>query len=73
MTRYCKPGWKTHPLKKKASGWKGFVFTGNLDLAKEVGLKASRRFPLFNGAIDCRLLTYDLYAGSRESVSPLNR
>jgi len=53
-------------FKKKASGWKGFVFTGNLDLAKEVGLKASRRFPLFNGAIDCRLLTYDLYAGKRE-------
>jgi pyruvate/2-oxoacid:ferredoxin oxidoreductase beta subunit len=37
-----------------------------IDLAKEVGLKASRRFPLFNGAIDCRLLTYDLYAGKRE-------
>jgi 23S rRNA (guanine2445-N2)-methyltransferase / 23S rRNA (guanine2069-N7)-methyltransferase len=53
-------------FKKKASGWKGFVFTGNLDLAKEVGLKASRRYPLFNGAIDCRLLTYDLYAGKRE-------
>lgn len=53
-------------FKKKASGWNGFVFTGNLDLAKEIGLKASRRFPLYNGAIDCRLLTYDLYAGKRE-------
>ncbi|MBU6375854.1 MAG: hypothetical protein KGQ59_07660 [Bdellovibrionales bacterium] len=54
-------------FKKKASGWKGFVFTGNLDLAKEVGLKASQRFPLFNGSIDCRLLTYELYSGKRST------
>ena len=52
-------------FKKKAAGWRGFVFTGNLDLAKEVGLKASQRFQLFNGSIDCRLLTYELYAGKK--------
>ncbi|MEN9723132.1 MAG: putative rRNA (2-N-methyl-G2445)-methyltransferase [Pseudomonadota bacterium] len=48
-------------FKKKAPNWNAFVFTGNLELAKSVGLKASRRTPLYNGAIECRLLTYPLY------------
>jgi putative N6-adenine-specific DNA methylase len=37
------------------------VLTGNLELAKYIGLKASRRFVLYNGAIECRLLKYELY------------
>jgi 23S rRNA (guanine2445-N2)-methyltransferase / 23S rRNA (guanine2069-N7)-methyltransferase len=49
--------------KQKFKGWQGFVFTGSSDLAKKVGLKAARRHVLFNGAIECRLLQYDLYAG----------
>jgi 23S rRNA (guanine2445-N2)-methyltransferase / 23S rRNA (guanine2069-N7)-methyltransferase len=48
-------------FKKKFQGWGGYVFTGSPDLAKVVGLKASRRFVLFNGAMECRLLKYDLY------------
>lgn len=49
-------------FKQRCAGWTGYVFTGNLDLAKKVGLKASRRFEFRNGAIDCRLLRYELYA-----------
>lgn len=48
-------------FKKKFKGWQGYVFTGEPELAKVIGLKASRRFVLFNGAIECRLLKYDLY------------
>lgn len=48
-------------MKKKFKGWEGYVFTGNSDLAKVVGLKAARRYPFFNGPIECRLLKYDLY------------
>ncbi|MBC7387228.1 MAG: hypothetical protein H7301_13835 [Cryobacterium sp.] len=48
-------------MKKRFKGWKGGVFTGSQPLSKEVGLKAARRHVLFNGAIECRLLTYDLY------------
>ena len=48
-------------LKQKFKGWEGYVFTGSSDLAKVVGLKAARRHVLFNGAIECRLLQYDLY------------
>jgi 23S rRNA (guanine2445-N2)-methyltransferase / 23S rRNA (guanine2069-N7)-methyltransferase len=51
-------------MKKKYSGWNGYVFTGSSELAKVIGLKASRRFVLYNGAIECRLLKYDLYSGS---------
>lgn len=40
---------------------KGAIFTGSLDLAKCIGLKATKRHVLSNGGIDCRLLTYDLY------------
>ncbi|MGD0915197.1 MAG: class I SAM-dependent RNA methyltransferase [Thermodesulfobacteriota bacterium] len=53
-------------FKKKCGGYVGYIFTGNLDLAKKVGLKTKRRIPLFNGPIECRLLEYDLYEGSRK-------
>ena len=52
-------------LKNNYQGYDAFVFTGNLDAAKSIGLKATRRTPLFNGPIDCRLLKYELYGGSR--------
>jgi 23S rRNA (guanine2445-N2)-methyltransferase / 23S rRNA (guanine2069-N7)-methyltransferase len=52
-------------FKRRFKGWTGYIFTGSPDLAKSVGLKASRRFVLFNGAIECRLLKYDLYEGRK--------
>jgi putative N6-adenine-specific DNA methylase len=52
-------------FKKKCQGYRGYVFTGNLDLAKKVGLRTNRRIIFFNGPIECRLLEYDLYEGSR--------
>ena len=55
---YCRIG---DILKQRCRGWTGYVLTGNLELAKYIGLKASRRFVLFNGAIECRLLKYELY------------
>jgi 23S rRNA (guanine2445-N2)-methyltransferase / 23S rRNA (guanine2069-N7)-methyltransferase len=33
---------------------------GNLDLVSRIGMKETRRFPLFNGPIDCRLLRYPI-------------
>jgi 23S rRNA (guanine2445-N2)-methyltransferase len=52
-------------FKQKCQGMTGYVFTGNLDLAKKVHLAPSRKFPFFNADIDCRLLKYEMYAGSR--------
>ncbi|MGN6531916.1 MAG: THUMP domain-containing class I SAM-dependent RNA methyltransferase [Ginsengibacter sp.] len=52
-------------MKKKCKGYTGYVFTGNLNLAKKIGLKPKRRMEFYNGKIDCRLLEYELYSGSR--------
>lgn len=55
-------------LKKKAQGYLGYIYTGNLDLAKKIGLKSSRRIEFYSAKLDCRLLEYELYAGSRRKV-----
>ena len=52
-------------LKKECGGYLGYVFTGNLELAKKIGLKAKRRIEFFTSVIDCRLLEYELYSGTR--------
>lgn len=52
-------------MKQKCGGYFGYVFTGNLDLAKKIGLKAKRRIEFYTATIDCRLLEYELYSGSR--------
>jgi putative N6-adenine-specific DNA methylase len=52
-------------LKNQCKGYTGYVFTGNLDLAKKIRLKPSRRIEFFNATIDCRLLEYELYAGTK--------
>lgn len=57
-------------LKKKCKGYTGYIFTGNLDLAKKIGLKASRRIEFYTSKIDCRLLEYELYAGTRRTDLP---
>ena len=54
-------------FKQKCRGYTGYIFTGNPDLSKKVGLKANRRVQFFNGAIECRLLEYELYEGSRRN------
>lgn len=55
-------------MKKKCLGYTGYIFTGNLDLAKKIGLKAKRRIEFYSAKLDCRLLEYELYAGSKSKV-----
>jgi putative N6-adenine-specific DNA methylase len=52
-------------MKQHCGGYMGYVFTGNLELAKKIGLKAKRRIEFYTSTIDCRLLEYELYAGTR--------
>jgi putative N6-adenine-specific DNA methylase len=47
--------------RQSAKPAKGFVFTGSMELSKEVGLSAARRHVVDNGGIDSRLLEFDLY------------
>ncbi|WP_400190576.1 class I SAM-dependent RNA methyltransferase [Hymenobacter sp. B81] len=57
-------------LKTHFQGYDAYLFTGNLTAAKSVGLRTSRRVPLYNGPIECRLLKYELYRGSRKADKP---
>lgn len=54
-------------MKQECKGYRGFVFTGNPDLAKKIGLQTYRRTEFYNGKLDCRLLAYELYDGSRRN------
>jgi len=52
-------------LKQQCKGYRGYVFTGNPDLAKKIGLRASRKIEFYNGKLDCRLFEYELYDGTK--------
>ncbi len=49
-----------HLLKGRCPGWEAFLLSGDRDLTRHLHLKASRRWPLRNGPIDCRLLRYEV-------------
>jgi len=53
-------------FKRTCAGYTGYVFTGAPDLAKRIGLRTRRRIPFFNSTIECRLLEYEMYEGSRQ-------
>ncbi|WP_421946309.1 THUMP domain-containing class I SAM-dependent RNA methyltransferase [Pedobacter sp.] len=57
-------------MKQHCKGYSGYIFTGNPDLAKKIGLKASKKVEFYNGKLDCRLLEYELYDGTRR-INPL--
>ncbi len=50
-------------LKQKFAGWRAYFFTGDTLLPKGVRLAASKKTPLFNGKIECRLYEYKMVAG----------
>jgi len=54
-------------FKQRCAGYRGYIFTGNMELAKHVGLRAKAKTPFFNSNIECRLFGYDLYSGSRKN------
>jgi putative N6-adenine-specific DNA methylase len=51
-------------LKARFSGWNCFFITADLRLPKMIRLKESRRTPLFNGPLECRLFEFRMVAGS---------
>jgi putative N6-adenine-specific DNA methylase len=51
-------------LKKNFAGWRCFFFTADLRLPKLIRLQPSKRTPLWNGAIECRLYEFRIVAGS---------
>jgi hypothetical protein len=55
-------------LKKKFGGWVAYLFTADKAILKMMRLSPSKRTPLFNGAIECRLLEYKIVPGSNRRI-----
>lgn len=51
-------------LKQKFKGWNAYLLTADLQMPKSIRLSVSRRTPLFNGALECRLFEYKIVQGS---------
>ena len=61
-------------LKRKFGGWTAYLFTADKAILKLMRLSPSKRTPLFNGAIECRLLEYRIVPGSnRPSATSPNK
>ncbi|WP_022851815.1 THUMP domain-containing class I SAM-dependent RNA methyltransferase [Limisalsivibrio acetivorans] len=54
-------------FKQSCTGCSAYIFTGNMDLAKKVGLKTSSKTVFWNSKIECRLLGYEIYSGSKKN------
>lgn len=54
-------------LKQRYAGWTAYFFTGDLRLPKLIHLKVTRKTPLMNGALDCRLFALPMVAGRHEA------
>jgi putative N6-adenine-specific DNA methylase len=52
-------------LKQKFSGWQAALLAATASPYKAIGLQPSRTIALMNGSIPCKLLLFELYAGSR--------
>jgi len=57
-------------LKARFAGWRCYILTADLRIAKLIGLKASRRTPLFNGPLECRLFEFRIVAGTMRRARP---
>ena len=51
-------------LKARWSGWRCYFLSADAELPKRIGLRASKRTPLFNGALECRVFEYKMIDGS---------
>ncbi|WP_439683526.1 23S rRNA G2445 N2-methylase RlmL [Cupriavidus oxalaticus] len=54
-------------LKQNFAGWQAWVFTGDLGFPRRLRLKESRRTPLYNGNIECRLFRFDMVRGTNRA------
>jgi Predicted N6-adenine-specific DNA methylase len=55
-------------LKQHFAGWQAWVFTGDMGFPRRLRLKESRRTPLYNGNIECRLFRFDMVRGANRAA-----
>ena len=56
-------------LQKNFVQWRAAVYTGNLDLARELDLSPTKQYSLFNGSIPCKLLVFDNMQSKSEQIA----
>jgi putative N6-adenine-specific DNA methylase len=54
-------------LKKNCANYQVWMIAGGSSVHKYVGLKPSRKITLYNGAIECKMLKYEMYEGSKKN------
>ena len=52
-------------LKQHYAGCTAFIISSNIGALKNIGLHASKRITLYNGALECKFMRFDLYKGSK--------
>ena len=58
-------------LKQRFTGWRAYVLTADARVPKLIGLAPSKRIPLFNGALECRLYEFLIVqGGARRRLVP---
>lgn len=57
-------------LKQRFTGWRAYFLSADMRLPKLIRLATSKRTPLFNGALDCRLFEYKMVAGGLRKKKP---
>ena len=57
-------------LKKEFSGWKAYFISNDMSFPKGLRLAASKKTPLYNGALDCRLFEFVMVSGSNRKAKP---
>jgi len=60
-------------LKQHYAGWVAYLFSGDARLPKLIGLKPSKRTPLYNGAIECRLYRFEIVSGRPQNRRSVER
>ncbi|MFN5323321.1 MAG: class I SAM-dependent RNA methyltransferase [Bacteroidota bacterium] len=56
-------------FKKRFSGYDCWLITSNKEALKNLGLRTSRRIPVFNGPLECRFVKYEMYMGSKKHIA----
>ncbi|WP_427974224.1 THUMP domain-containing protein [Alcaligenes nematophilus] len=57
------PNWASN-LKQNFANWSVNMISSDLELPRHMRLKPKRRYPLYNGALDCRLFCFDMVPAS---------
>jgi putative N6-adenine-specific DNA methylase len=60
-------------LKRKYAGYTAWLISSDLESVKFIGLRPSRRIPVFNGPLECRFLKFDLFAGKKGYSATLDQ